>query len=508
MRGQPTGRGSGVETIEDHQSWQPSSRLRLSRRLAVLCELWTHATSALPGASRRTVMGVPMYRALLAAMALAVAVSCTSPPATPTPTPEGPTVAQMLATLTAPSPTPTPEPTPTTTPTATATPTATPTPAPTPTSTCAAFDSLQAASDAGHSCAGYAFPTATPTPTATPSPTPRPTVTPTATPTYRQRVDDASRGVARIEVDGFAAGSGVVIDVGAQGAAYVLTNHHVIEGGQIFTAVLQDVRRFDARVVGYNGIMDLAVLEVCCSQQWTVMELGGHTPVGTEVFALGYPLDGTTITLTRGVVSSVRYEPLNDAHVLQTDAALNPGNSGGPLISYETGEVVGINAYRWLETTDGRPLESVGFAISSEDIALVFPDLRRGTKVEAPRLAVEWEYDTWDDGEPYLFVYGERQGQWFILWCHDQRTFDMSVASEDELFTETNIPGNYSVDGQASGVTWGGTGYHAWVPPPLHRQFLSRLMGGDTLSVVVGSYSETYQIRGLSQMLSQLPCSP
>lgn len=355
---------------------------------------------------------------------------------------------------------------------------------------------------------GYPFPTPTPTPTPTSTPTPTATPVPTATPTYQQRVDDASRSVARVEVDDFSAGSGVVFEVGAQGTAYVLTNHHVIEGGQSVTVVLDGVRRFSADVVGYNGVMDVAVLEICCSQAWEVLELSAHAPVGMEVFALGYPLNGETITLTRGVVSANRYDPDYNTNLLQTDAALNPGNSGGPLISYETGEVVGINAYRWLETVGGRPLESVGFAISSEDIARVLPDLRRGTKVEAPRPAVEWEYDTWDDGDPHLFAYGEQQGLWFILWCYDHRSFDMSVQSEDERFADVNIPGSYSVDGQRWSINWGGTGYNAWVPPPMQRQFLSRLLEGDTLSVVIGSFTATFQIRGLRQMLPQLPCSP
>ena len=299
----------------------------------------------------------------------------------------------------------------------------------------------------------------------------------------------------------------MVIGLGAQGTAYVLTNHHVIEDGLSVTVTLQEVRRFDAHVVGYNGLMDIAVLEICCSQEWEVLELGEHAPVGMEVFALGYPLGGTAITLTRGVVSANRYDSHRNSRVLQTDAALNPGNSGGPLISYETGEVVGINAYRWLEE-GGRPLESVGFAISSEDIALVLPDLQRGTKVEAPRPTVEWEYDTWENGVPHLFARSDQHGTWFILQCSKDGRFAMSAQSEDERFADLNIPGSYSVDGQRWGITWGGTGVSAWVPPPLHRQFLSRILEGDTLNVVIGSFSATYEIRGLRQMLPRLLCSP
>ena len=303
----------------------------------------------------------------------------------------------------------------------------------------------------------------------------------------------------------------MVIGVGTQGTGYILTNHHVIDGGQSFTVILEDVRRFSAEVVGYNGVMDVAVLEVCCSQSWDVLPMGGHAPVGTEVFTLGYPLDGTTITLTRGVVSANRYDSNHQARVLQTDAALNPGNSGGPLISYETGKILGINSYRRLEE-HGRPLESVGFALSIEDINLVLPDLHRGTKIEAPRPAVEWVYDTWDNGDPYLFAYGEQQGTWFIIQCAYRRGFEMAAMWSNAYMPEGRLFGSYEVDGQRWSITWDEIGFSdgtlsTFVPNHLERQFLIRLLGGDTLSVVAGAYSATYQIRGLGQVTT-LPCEP
>ena len=203
---------------------------------------------------------------------LMVLVSSCGPPdptSTPAMTAEE-LMGSVMATITAEAPTPTPSPTATHTPTPIPpTPTATPTPTPIPTHT----------------------PTPTATPTATPSPTSTspPTITPT--PTSQQRVDEASRSVGKVEVDGFASGTGVVIGVGAEGVAYVLTSHHVIDGGQNVTVALDGVRRFSAEVVGYNGVMDVAVLEICCSLHWDILELGGHAAVGTEVFALGYPLD-------------------------------------------------------------------------------------------------------------------------------------------------------------------------------------------------------------------------
>ena len=145
--------------IEEHWSWQPLPRFGLSRGLAALRELWDACYFGIAGASALNSMGVPLHRALLAAMALTVAISCTSP--TPTPASDALRPSEVLATALAPhtaTATPTPEqsaaPAPTPVPTATSTPTSEPPPAPTPTPT--------------------KTPTATPTATTVPTPTPTP----------------------------------------------------------------------------------------------------------------------------------------------------------------------------------------------------------------------------------------------------------------------------------------------------------------------------------------------
>jgi hypothetical protein len=100
--------------------------------------------------------------------------------------------------------------------------------------------------------------------------------------------------------------------------------------------------------------------------------------LGDEVVALGYPLDATTLGVTRGIISSLRTDGF-----LQTDAALNPGNSGGPLATF-CGEVVGLNSAK-----DPRG-EAIGLAIPMETVSIIVPALVAGTRGEAN--PTEWRF--------------------------------------------------------------------------------------------------------------------
>ena len=410
----------------------------------------------------------------------------------PTPTPTTGLTAEelmsgVIATITAQAPTPTPTPTAT----STATPTPTATPSPTPTAT--------------------PLPTATPTRTPTPTPRPRPTATPT--PTAADLVATATSSVVKVEVNR-SFGTGVIIDDDGDGTASILTNYHVIAGGLSSVSVtFKDVsvpRQFKATVVGYNATMDIALLEICCSlgTQWPVLELAsGSTTVGTEVFTLGFPLDGSTMTLTKGVVSANRYDSYRETDVLQTDAAINPGNSGGPLISYETGEIVGINTYR-IETEENRPIESAGFAISSQAISLALPSLRRGTKDGTLVGAVDWKLFAFDDGTLSLYALGPDLASWFILRCSTARSDRLFALWDGADIRGTAVSGTYSVDGQQWSIRWAVSTDQTslFVPVNQYNLFLSRLRTGTTLSVEGGGYSATYPIRGLDQALTLLPC--
>ena len=258
-------------------------------------------------------------------------------------------------------------------------PTATPTPTPTPTPKPTATPTPE--------------PTPTPTPTATPMPTPSPTPVPKLE-TLETMIERVKSGVVRVETSS-GEGTGFIIETTTQGGALVLTNYHVIEGKNRITVRVNDSRNFRAAVVGYDGVRDLAVLEICCD---SFKVLGFHdskeVKAGSEVIAIGYPLGFTgSATVTRGIVSAIRYDPDRKAWVFQTDAPINPGNSGGPLL-LATGDVIGINTYVFNWDIVGNPTEGLGFAIAQSSIMAALPDMKRGARVAGmtptPSPQVRW----------------------------------------------------------------------------------------------------------------------
>ncbi len=179
-------------------------------------------------------------------------------------------------------------------------------------------------------------------------------------------------GEPRLQSTGL--GSGVIVD--ARG--YVLTNNHVVDGGQKYIVRLSDGREFEAEVVGQDAPTDLAVLRLD-GDGFGVAQFGDSEAleVGEWVIAVGSPF-GIDNTVTAGIVSAKGRTPRDirapeDAETLQefiqTDAAINPGNSGGPLVNLE-GKVVGINTA--IASRSGGS-NGLGFAIPSE-IAKVVMD--------------------------------------------------------------------------------------------------------------------------------------
>ena len=215
--------------------------------------------------------------------------------------------------------------------------------------------------------------------------------------TARADVDLASLCVAiRPAYVFIAGGSGVVI----RPDGLMLTNDHVLEDRSRFDVRLGDGRSFKARLLGRDEVGDLALLKIDVPEGESLPHLplgdSDAVRVGDEVVAVGNPFALGVIdqspTFTLGIVSAVHHTQGNYTECIVTDAELNPGNSGGPLVTM-AGEVVGINGQ--ISTRYGlRSNTGLGFAISARQIAMWLPLLERaaGGEVKHARLAgVEFE---------------------------------------------------------------------------------------------------------------------
>jgi S1-C subfamily serine protease len=182
-------------------------------------------------------------------------------------------------------------------------------------------------------------------------------------------------------------GSGFIWDK----RGHVVTNFHVIKNGQGANVILQDGTSWPAQLVGTAPEYDLAVLKIKAPAD-KLFPLSVHRSddlmVGQKVYAIGNPF-GLDQTLTKGIISglgrhirSQSGHPIDD--VIQTDAAINPGNSGGPLIDSGSG-LIGVNT---AIVSPAGASAGVGFAVPSNTVADVIPDLIKYGKVRRPILGI------------------------------------------------------------------------------------------------------------------------
>ena len=163
-------------------------------------------------------------------------------------------------------------------------------------------------------------------------------------------------------------GTGVVLS----NDGYIVTNAHVVENSNAISVQLTDDRSFAARLVGCDDISDLAVLRIDCNDL-TPAQFGDSSTlrVGDTVVAIGDPLGAAFRgTYTNGIVSAINRDVDMNGRtmtLIQTNAALNSGNSGGPLINCY-GQVIGINTMKIGTFTDNAGVEGLGFAIPSTQV--------------------------------------------------------------------------------------------------------------------------------------------
>lgn len=161
---------------------------------------------------------------------------------------------------------------------------------------------------------------------------------------------------------------------------YIVTNYHVIDNATKLTVILHDATEYEAVYVGGSSSNDVAVLKIN-AQGLTPVKLGSSDDliVGDQVAAIGNPLSELTSTLTVGYISAKDRAINSDGstlNMLQTDAAINSGNSGGPLFNMK-GEVIGITTAKYSGTSNsGASIEGIGFAIPIDDVLRIITDLR------------------------------------------------------------------------------------------------------------------------------------
>lgn len=191
-----------------------------------------------------------------------------------------------------------------------------------------------------------------------------------------------------LELQSEGSGSGVVID----DAGHVLTNYHVVEDAQEISCTLFDGKPYEATLVGADPINDVAVLRIEAPRTVlfpVALADSSRLKVGLRVFAIGNPF-GLERTMTTGIISSLNRSLTIRGNrtvksIIQIDAAVNPGNSGGPLLD-SRGRLIGINTAIASKTGQSA---GVGFAIPSNLVARVVPQLLRHGRVIRPEIGIQ-----------------------------------------------------------------------------------------------------------------------
>jgi len=169
-------------------------------------------------------------------------------------------------------------------------------------------------------------------------------------------IEEAIKSVVTIRTD-IGQGTGFIINK----EGYIVTNAHVLTGGRTVQAITSEQEIIDALFIGYDINFDIALLKIPGNYQALDLGNSNEIQIGEKVIAIGNPL-GLQFSVSQGIVSAIHRPGINGVEAyIQTDAALNPGNSGGPLINKQ-GKVIGINNFKIGDS------ESLGFALESNYI--------------------------------------------------------------------------------------------------------------------------------------------
>ena len=187
-----------------------------------------------------------------------------------------------------------------------------------------------------------------------------------------------------------ASGSGFIIT----SDGYILTNYHVISGSKSVTVATYDHNTYDAKVIGYDASNDIAVIKIDAENLTPVTRGDSDTlRVGESVYAIGNPLGELTFSLTGGIVSAlsrnVQTEAGTSMSLIQTDCAINSGNSGGALFNTR-GEVIGITNAKYSSSGMGSEAEidNIGFAIPINSVKRIVTSIIENGYVLKPYIGI------------------------------------------------------------------------------------------------------------------------
>ena len=187
-----------------------------------------------------------------------------------------------------------------------------------------------------------------------------------------------------------AAGSGFILTQDG----YILTNYHVVEGSNTITVTAYDGTSYDAKLIGYDESNDIAVLKVDATDLVPVVLGDSDTlNVGDSVVAIGNPLGELTFSLTTGSVSAldrpVTFSTGTTMNLIQTDCAINSGNSGGALFNMY-GEVIGITNAKYSSSSSSSEasIDNIGFAIPIDQVRSIFESIIQNGYIVKPYIGV------------------------------------------------------------------------------------------------------------------------
>lgn len=246
------------------------------------------------------------------------------------------------------------------------------------------------------------------------------------------------RGSSEASPEDAGAGTGFIIDP----SGYIVTNQHVVEGGDAFRVILSTGEEREAELIGADSVSDLAVVKIEGDVP-AVVAFGDSDALkpGQTVLAIGSPLRALTNTVTQGIVSAIGrdFSGSNYSNLIQHDAAINPGNSGGPLFNLR-GEVVGVNTLGIPQTDTGEPVQGIFFAIPSNTVSQIAQTLIADGRVVYPYVGISYSpvILTDQDGNTAYGVYVNQVRPGSPADDAGIQVDDVIVAINDELITQTD----------------------------------------------------------------------